>query len=219
MRGAVRCVRERREPQGAQQLRGRRTAGRTTRKGGVQARTMAGALRLLQRDPPLLSRPVAPSAHRRPARPTRPAAARPRSEWQQPRAATNEGSTLKDPQASAQHTRDKAAEPGHLARVSGFRSAAVGCGDWSAMAGEPRGTDPRARVRARAGLRGRPQARLPCFHLQVHALALACQSCGASLACPASPAPPRRHAPPPTQAWGERMPPRAAAVRFCARRW
>ena len=33
MRGAVRCVRERREPQGAQQLRGRRTAGRTTRKG------------------------------------------------------------------------------------------------------------------------------------------------------------------------------------------
>ena len=154
---------------------------------------MAGALRLLQRDPPLLSRPVAPSAHRRPARPTRPAAARPRSEWQQPRAATNEGSTLKDPQASAQHTRDKAAEPGHLARVSGFRSAAVGCGDWSAMAGEPRGTDPRARVRARAGLRGRPQARLPCFHLQVHALALACVSeLGSQLGMPclSRPAPP-----------------------------
>ena len=87
---------------------------------------MAGALRLLQRDPPLLSRPVAPSAHRRPARPTRPAAARPRSEWQQPRAATNEGSTLKDPQAR----QGRRHRQGCRAWAPGARFRLSVCGRW-----------------------------------------------------------------------------------------
>ena len=167
MRGAVRCVRERREPQGAQQLRGRRTAGRTTRKGGVQARTMAGALRLLQRDPPLLSRPVAPSAHRRPARPTRPAAARPRSEWQQPRAATIrrrfdlEGSTSKArPPAS---TRLQSLGTWRAFQAFGLRPLAVETGQrWRVS---PGGRTP-ARGCVRVPAFEAAKARLPCFHLQ-----------------------------------------------------